>query len=95
MLYALSSFIFKKIRRIFIEEEDNPSEKVNLVERKLDDFDIDDTEDLEALQTRVIRFLGQTIVVKMYIKIPWFFAVSGLFFITLPESVPNSKFSMK
>ena len=49
MLYALSSIIFKKILRIFIEEEDNPSEKVNLVEKKLDDFDIDDIEDLEAL----------------------------------------------
>ena len=94
MLYALSSFTFKKIRRIFIEEEDNPSEKVNLVEKKLDDFDIDDIEDLEALQTRVIRFFGQTIVVKMYIKIPCFFAMSGLFFITFTESVTKQSRTM-
>ena len=36
----LSSFIFKE-NRIFIGEEDNPSEKIITIEKELDGVDID------------------------------------------------------
>ena len=45
-----SSFIFQE-NHVFIEEEDNPSEKVVMVKGKLDGIDIDGIRDLVYLPT--------------------------------------------
>ena len=45
-----SSFIFQE-NHVFIEEEDNPSDKVVMVKERLDSIDIDGIRDLVYLPT--------------------------------------------
>ena len=62
LFFYISSFIFKE-NNVFIEE-DNPSEKVVIVEEKLDGFDIDEIGNLEDLP----RFV---FINEEYVEVSW------------------------